>query len=224
MNIVICLVEKNYYFAVLKRKDSNPLYSFPSGKIKEIENIFQAAKRETLEETNISFNTMNSLGTIIKNEVVLHYVHGYYVSGDIKNNEPEKHDSVEWIHIKELSEKLNKTSDIVSDFINKKLNEYTKLEKFFDDKTNVQYALENFVENNDFDENKNIYYELSFILEEKYKKVNFYEDFVELETELMEKTEINEIEIVKYFVSSIINNQKPLSDIIFKNNQNKLSI
>lgn len=224
MNIVICLVEKNYCFAVLKRKDLNPLYSFPSGKIKENENIFQAAKRETFEETNISFNTMNNLGTIVRDEILLHYVHGYYAGGDIKNNEPEKHDSVEWIHIKELSKKLNKTSDIVSDFINKKLNEYTKLEKFFDDKTDVQSALENFMENNDFDENKNIYYELSFILEEKYKKINFYEDFIELETELLEKSEINETEAIKYFVSSIINNQKPLPKIISKNSQNKFSI
>ena len=85
-------------------------WTVPIGKAEKNETVEQALKKEIKEELNITVKkfklisiwkrTFANAGKQIKTENYLYLIENY--SGTIKNNEPHKHRSIEYMSIKEI--------------------------------------------------------------------------------------------------------------------------
>ncbi len=104
--VALAIVTKdNSEVLVIKRsnKEGNLLWQFPGGEIEDNETVFEACKRELLEETGINGNPIKLLGDRIHPYTNKHmsYVLCEYISGDIINKDEET-EEVSWVKIKDL--------------------------------------------------------------------------------------------------------------------------
>lgn len=89
-------------------------WSFPGGHLEFGETIFQTAKREVKEETDLDINKFELVSVCDEMRYIKtdnkHYLNigvlGHYEGGELKNLEPHKCESWKWFPINELPENL----------------------------------------------------------------------------------------------------------------------
>ena len=85
-------------------------WALPGGKQECNETIFECAKRETKEETNLDISNLEVFGAGDDIEPGKHYVTLYIkaleYSGELKNMEPDKQDKWEWFDLNNLPDNL----------------------------------------------------------------------------------------------------------------------
>lgn len=112
----ILLVDGNNRLLMMKRSDNN-CWGIPGGSVEPGEVVEEAAKRETLEETNIEVGETSLLGVFSGPELFYKYPNGDEVynviiahvsrdwSGEIKLN--EEHTEWRWFAANEISEDVS---------------------------------------------------------------------------------------------------------------------
>lgn len=100
---------------VVNRKDTGGIFepntwTFPGGKQEFGETIFEGAKREVKEETNLEIDNLEILSASDDIQPNKHYVTLQIIankySGELKIMEPEKEDKWEWFDIESLPENI----------------------------------------------------------------------------------------------------------------------
>lgn len=114
---VSLIAHKDNQILLIKRENTGSMdgyWAFPGGTLEERETLEQGIVREIKEEINLDIQPQY-LNLV---HVLLHYNNpaslnllGYYFfasqwSGQLNNNEPDKHSAVEWFHIDELPENI----------------------------------------------------------------------------------------------------------------------
>ncbi|MCA9486673.1 NUDIX domain-containing protein [Candidatus Woesearchaeota archaeon] len=127
-------IRKNGACLFMLRKGSHDegKWSPPGGHLEYKESFEDCAKRETLEETNISIKNVSLLA--VTNDVFekegKHYVTVHlvadYESGEAKIMEPEKISALRWVHWEDLPKPLMLSNE---NFLKLKINPFDK-EKF----------------------------------------------------------------------------------------------
>lgn len=86
------------------------LWSRPGGEVEFGETVHEAVEREVLEETGIRVKIDRFLCMDENMEESKHWIAlGFltrYVSGEVKNLEPDKHDEVKWVSLNDLPKNL----------------------------------------------------------------------------------------------------------------------
>lgn len=111
MDAVQVFIIKNNEILLLKRKKEpyKNCWCPPSGKIDPGETPEAAAFRETMEETNISCTALHFDRKLLNPETgsMNYFFTASAFSGTLKNNEPEKHEIVQWISLDKLPQEKN---------------------------------------------------------------------------------------------------------------------
>lgn len=112
-----------------KRKDTGGIqegdcWSLPGGKQELFETMFDGAKREIKEETNLDIDNLELFGASDDIATDRHFVTLQIVarssSGELKAMEPEKEDKWEWFDLDNLPPNLYTPSKkFIDDYINK---------------------------------------------------------------------------------------------------------
>jgi len=120
MPLFVRAIIQNEKGQILLVKDKKWSWNFPGGKLESGETAFQAAKRETFEETNLVVADLAKVGesTFLFNEGgdKNQYWKGYFYytnkySGEIKNKEPSKILDIKFVdyHSEEVNDLIQKT-------------------------------------------------------------------------------------------------------------------
>lgn len=113
------LVKKGDLYLVGKRRGSHGEgeYSTPGGHLEYLESVEGCAKRETLEECGIEIGNVRFL--YVSNMLEYkpkHYLNievlADWVSGEVKNLEPDKRESWEWCKLEEIPKPRFKALDL----------------------------------------------------------------------------------------------------------------
>ena len=111
----IIINDRNEVLLVKRSKNSrvNPdVWSRPGGEVEFGESSAEAVEREVFEEVGIRIKAVRSLGFLdnISPDKKTHWISiGYlaeYVSGQIENKEPDKHDDIRWFPVDKLPENV----------------------------------------------------------------------------------------------------------------------
>lgn len=112
-------------FLLLKRsmnaKNERGKWCFPGGEVEFGETLFEAAKRETMEEAGIEIEPKRLLKVVDhilpeeKQHWVNPFVEGKIRQGEAKIMEKHKHDAIGWFAIEELPELTKNTAEFFND-------------------------------------------------------------------------------------------------------------
>lgn len=112
-----------------KRKDTGGIqeedcWSLPGGKQELFETMYEGAKREIKEETNLDIDDLELFGASDDIATDRHFVTLHIIakssSGELKAMEPEKEDKWEWFSLDNLPEVIYSPSrKFIDDYINK---------------------------------------------------------------------------------------------------------
>ncbi len=125
----IILNEKDQVFLMLRsdeNRNDHGKWAIPGGKVEMGELVEDGVKREALEESGVVIERLTYISYVdhILNEYDQHWVsHIFYAnkwSGEAKNMEPHKFDTVGWFNLESLPEN---TSQVVVDGIEKFLKQ-----------------------------------------------------------------------------------------------------
>lgn len=112
-----------------KRKDTGGIqepdcWSLPGGKQEMFETMFEGAKREVKEETNLDIDQLELFGAsddiaTDRHFVTLQIIAKLY-SGELKVMEPDKEDKWEWFELTNLPENVfSPSKKFIDDYVNK---------------------------------------------------------------------------------------------------------
>lgn len=111
MDAVQVFIIKDNQILLLKRKKEpyKGCWCPPSGKVETEEIPEHAAFRETKEEANLTCTDLRFDRKLLNSETgnMNYFFTALSFSGKINNNEPEKHETVQWFSLDNLPEKKN---------------------------------------------------------------------------------------------------------------------
>ncbi len=113
------------------KKDTGGIYevdcwTVPGGKQEFNETIFEGAKREVKEETNLDIDELELFGAADDISTDRHYITMHVIAkkyrGELKVMEPDKEDEWEWFDLNNLPDKIYTPSKkFIDAYLNKKL-------------------------------------------------------------------------------------------------------
>ena len=112
---VTALIVRDNKILLLKRAPSihgGGMYCPPAGHVENNESMTQALVREMHEELSITIDPKDAecVHVLYTHGAERNYIHFYFVvnswSGELHNNEPEKHTSMEWFDMNNVPENL----------------------------------------------------------------------------------------------------------------------
>ncbi len=107
----VCIIlEKNNKVLLIKRANTGHMdgfWSLPGGGLDEGETLAQAVIRETREEINVEIDQkhlqlIHTLHRKESSDILGFFFSATTWSGELKNNEPERHSHMEWFEIDNL--------------------------------------------------------------------------------------------------------------------------
>ena len=93
-------------------------WQFPGGHLEHGESVVDCAQREVREETSLKIKNLRHLGftdktfTVGSRQYITLLLSGDYVSGEVKNLEPDKCELWQWFHYQNLPTPLFKPIDL----------------------------------------------------------------------------------------------------------------
>ena len=107
----LIILEKDGKILLMRRYNTgfaDGQYTLPAGKLETDETFTEAAIREAFEEVNarIMESDIRSAHIIVEKTKKRDWIHNFFIAekwaGEIKNNEPDKCDDIQWFNINSL--------------------------------------------------------------------------------------------------------------------------
>jgi 8-oxo-dGTP diphosphatase len=108
IGVVVIVIDKEKKLLLGKRKNAYKagMYGLPGGRMELKESLYDSAKRELKEETNLNSNKLTYIGVIRELQEISTFIHFAFVCTDYhggpENAEPEKCEGWEWFSPDEI--------------------------------------------------------------------------------------------------------------------------